>query len=103
MKDPAAIPELVTMLDDARLNEAACEALAKLGDPAAAKPLFDHYVRTAGASDQWRSRSKEMKALGEIGTVETVAALQDYLSRCPPPEKRSVRQAIETIQKRITP
>jgi HEAT repeat protein len=99
--DPAAIPFLVKILDNPGSAEGAVEAITKIGDPSAAKYLVAHYIRTAADEKLSRAHSKEMEALGELGTAETRTELESYLARCPPPQKKAIREAILGIDQRI--
>jgi HEAT repeat protein len=99
--DPAAIGPLVKLLDSPESNERALEALVSIGDSSAAKPLFSHYVRTASAGNLSRFHSKEIEALGKLGPAEIRGELETYLARCPPPQKKKIREAINAIDQRL--
>jgi hypothetical protein len=73
----------------------------RIGDPAAATFLFEHYVRTAGNEKFSRIHRKEIEALGKLGTAQTRAALEEYLAKCPPPQKSDIRKAILDIDGRL--
>jgi HEAT repeat protein len=99
--DPAAIGPLAKLLDSPEGGEGPVEALVKIDDSSVAKVLFAHYVRTEGAQNLFRVHSKEIEALGKLGTAETRADLQTYLASCPPPRKRKIREAISAIDQRL--
>jgi HEAT repeat protein len=99
--DASAIPVLVKYLDVPEAGTTAAEALATIGDPAAAKYLFEHYVRTLSDEKLRRVHGKELEAIGKLGTQQTRADLEKYLARCPPLEKERVRTAIGAIDQRL--
>ena len=99
--DPSAIPPLAKLLDAPDAGDASAEALMKIGDPVAATFLFEHYVRTAGDEKFSRVHRKEIEALGKLGTGQTRAALEEYLAKCPPPQKSDIRKAIAGIDERL--
>jgi HEAT repeat protein len=78
-------------------HEAVCEALANLGEPAA-KPLLADVLRATSES----GRVQALTALVQVGTKETIAALQEYLVHCPPAQKRPVRDTIQKIEQRLS-
>jgi HEAT repeat protein len=99
--DPSAIPPLAKLLDSPEAGESVAEALMKIGDPTAATLLFEHYVRTAGDEKFSRVHRKEIEAIGKVGTAQTRAALEEYLAKCPPPQKSDIREAILGIDQRL--
>lgn len=99
--DPAAIPRLVKLLEAPAGGEAVVEALTKIGDSTAAKPLLEQYVRTAADVKLRPLQAKEMEAIGKLGTTETRAELEAFLPRCPPMLKQGVRAAILAIDQRL--
>jgi HEAT repeat protein len=99
--DPAAIPALVKLLDNPDSAERAVETLIKLREPSVAEYLVAHYIRTANDDALRQAHRKEIEALGKLGTAETRAALESYLARCPPPQKKAIREAISGIDQRI--
>ena len=99
--DPSAIPALAKLLDAPTAGEGVVEALMKLSDPAAAAFIFEHYVRTAGDENLGGVHRKEIKTLGKLGTAQTRTALEEYLAKCPPPQKSEIREAILAIDQRV--
>jgi HEAT repeat protein len=95
--DPAAVPGLVKLLDNPSQHQVVCEALARLGK-SAAPPLLADFLRATNEPVRLHS----LNALGDVGTKETVAALQKYLDRCPPQQKRAVRETIQKIEQRLS-
>jgi HEAT repeat protein len=94
--DQPALARLMEMLDDPRLEQVAFMAIAEAGELAAG-PLVDRYIRTPV-----RSRNdKTMELLGKLGTRETVKSLSEYLPRSRPPEKASIRRALQQIEARL--
>lgn len=99
--DASAIPALVKYLDVPEAGITVAETLATIGDPAAAKYLFEHYVRTLSDEKLRRVHGKELEAIGKLGTQQTRADLEEYLAHCPPLEKEHVRTAIRAIDQRL--
>ena len=99
--DPSAIPPLAKLLDAPEVGENVAETLMKIGDPAAAKLLLEHYVRTAGDDKLSRVHRKEIEALEKLGTAPIRSALEEYLAKCPPPKKSEIRKAILGIDQRL--
>lgn len=94
--DPAAIPVLEKLPDEPGSGQMVCGALAGTGEPAA-KPLWGHYLQNTN----WTTGSYELNALGQVGTRQTLATLQEYLTHCAPPEKRAIRETIQRIEERL--
>lgn len=77
-------------------HEMICMALGR-GGSMGAGIVLKHFL----LSKNRVHRDADLKALSTIGSEETAAALQEYLPKCPPPEKSAVRLAISTIRKRL--
>jgi len=95
--DPLAVPVLEKLLETPGQHTAVCEALANLGE-SAANPLLADALRATNETAQFQA----LNALSQVGTKETLAALREYLGRCPPPQKRAIRETIQKIEQRLS-
>jgi HEAT repeat protein len=99
IRDSSAIPTLLELLDHEIYAERAIEALIKIGEPAAAKGLFERYIEPLNDKDH-RLRGKIIEAVGKLGDEEMRAKLESHLAQCLPPQKGSIRAAIRNINER---
>lgn len=74
LRDPAAVPHLLSALDDPTTAVAAARLLGRIGDPAAVEPLLP--VAGSGPSD---IRVAAVEALGAIGDARALGPLATAL------------------------
>lgn len=96
--DDDAVAALQKLLPDNELRVNICNALTGPNE-AMAKMLWDDYQK---ATDRMTFNGVELEALARIGTPATAAELKEYLPKCPPQYKRSIRETIAAIEKRST-
>ena len=98
--DARAVPDLVAALQDPSLKVAgfSASALGDLGDPTAAGPVLDLFLKLPDNREEAKARAAD--ALGKIGDARAIAPLAASLEQIRDPEYvRWTRPALDRLRK----